>query len=212
MYSPSLDWVVQQVGQCRYNDHYVELADISNHWAKSSIESLVTKGVLSGYSDHTFKPDGPISRAEFVVLLIRSLCVPGLSADVVFTDVLEGAWYYGPVNAAYKLELVGGVGDGKFEPGTHISRQEVAVILSRLLEKIALIEPIDEHTQATVLGRHADGREVAGWARTGVATMLHYSFMQGTSAVAISPKLSSTRAQAAALVDRIVTLIRNEAK
>lgn len=50
----------------------VNFTDITNHWAKNSIETLANKGIISGYRDGTFKPDATLTRAEFATMLIKA--------------------------------------------------------------------------------------------------------------------------------------------
>ncbi len=76
-----------------------QFSDVSNHWAKSYINSAAKKGWINGYEDGTFKPDQYITRAEAMTLinkvLERRVDAAGLmSGYKVFPDNKENAWYY----------------------------------------------------------------------------------------------------------------------
>ncbi|MDW5300068.1 MAG: S-layer homology domain-containing protein, partial [Sedimentibacter sp.] len=49
-----------------------EMLDIQSHWGKSNIEYLIGRGSINGYPDGTFRPDGTITRAEFVKIALGS--------------------------------------------------------------------------------------------------------------------------------------------
>ena len=53
------------------------LTDISGHWAEASIQEAMNRGFINGYPDSTFKPNQPITRAEFTVMLVSALHLEG---------------------------------------------------------------------------------------------------------------------------------------
>ncbi|OME88558.1 MULTISPECIES: S-layer homology domain-containing protein [Paenibacillus] len=71
--------------------HEVELTDIHGHWAKENIQQLMSMRAINGYSDGTFKPDYPITRAEFVSILVRALNLKERSG-VIFSDT-KNHWH-----------------------------------------------------------------------------------------------------------------------
>ena len=80
--------------------------DISGHWAEKDIERAATLGWVSGYTDGSFHPDAPITRAEAMTLINRVLCrMPETKADLLdsmtkWPDNQPGAWYYLAVQEA----------------------------------------------------------------------------------------------------------------
>ena len=80
--------------------------DISGHWAEKEIERAATLGWVSGYTDGSFHPDAPITRAEAMTLINRVLCrMPETKADLLdsmtkWSDNQPGAWYYLAVQEA----------------------------------------------------------------------------------------------------------------
>lgn len=79
--------------------------DISNHWAKNYISTALANGWVSGYSDNTFRPDQPITRAEVMTMVNRVLHRAVKSGDMLdgmktWSDSPQGVWYYEAVQEA----------------------------------------------------------------------------------------------------------------
>jgi hypothetical protein len=102
----------------------VNFSDISRHWAKADINSAAEIGWVNGYPDGTFRPDQPITRAEFMTLVNRVLeRVPEEADDLLKNDMIhwpdnadQGMWYYLAVQEAtnshepeFKSKLVPGL-------------------------------------------------------------------------------------------------------
>jgi len=119
--------------------------DVSaNYWAKDTIEKIATVGIVTGYPDGTFRPNGGITRAEMTTLLVRSKGVATPSpTGRVFTDLPSTHWAAKYVEAGVKAELVKGYPDGTFRPSAGINRAEGIVVIARFEglkepEKIAI--------------------------------------------------------------------------
>jgi len=110
---------------------YKTFADIGSYaWAKKQIEVLASKGVINGTSDTTFTPQADITRADFMILLVKAL---GLTAEVTsnFDDVSEKDYYYEYVGIAKELGITTGVGNNKFNPKAKITRQDMMVLYNK---------------------------------------------------------------------------------
>ncbi|MBW7461089.1 S-layer homology domain-containing protein, partial [Paenibacillus sepulcri] len=71
----------------------VTFSDIAGHWAEAGIKQAAANGIIDGYSDGTFKPNGEVTRAEFAVMMARMLNLQGGGATLAFTDTgTIGAW------------------------------------------------------------------------------------------------------------------------
>ena len=97
--------------------------DYDGHWAESYIIEAQERGWMSGYPDGSFRPDAPISRAEFVSMLWRALNKPEPSGISPFTDVSSDAWYYDAMVSLYEAGVVSGYGDGLFMPSNTLTRE-----------------------------------------------------------------------------------------
>ena len=107
----------------------------SAHWAANYIGYMEQFGIVRGYSDGTFRPNAPITRAEFAAICCRfEKLTDGAAA---FTDVPASHWAAKSIAYAAKRGWVTGYADGTFKPGNNITRAEVAAVTCRLLERSA---------------------------------------------------------------------------
>ncbi|GEM_PF-1951068 len=107
-------------------------ADTQNHWAAQAIEALQGAGVIMGYSDGTFHPNQPISRAEMIAILSRLTQFIAPSSDK-FADT-QGHWASNAINAFGNAGIISGKGSGQFDPNGDTTRAESIKILIGLLD------------------------------------------------------------------------------
>ncbi len=117
---------------------------LRGYWAKDTIEKIATVGIVTGYPDGTFRPEGGITRAEMTTLLVRAKGVPTPApTGDVFIDLPTTHWAAKYVEAGSKAKLVLGYPDGTFRPSAGITRAEGIVVIARFEgleepEKIAI--------------------------------------------------------------------------
>ena len=115
----------------------------STHWAANYIGYMEQFGIVRGYNDGTFRPNAPITRAEFAAICCRfEQLTDGTAA---FTDVPASHWAAKSIAYAATRGWVTGYADGTFKPGNNITRAEVAAVTCRLLERSADKEYIRAH-------------------------------------------------------------------
>lgn len=165
-------------------------SDVQGHWAENQIADWMNRGLVKGYSDGSFKPNGQITRGEFFALINRSFGFTE-KAPVTFGDLAENSWAYDEVAKAVKAGYVSGYADGNIGASAPISRQEAAVIVARLL---------DLHSEA-VGTQFADASSFAGWAKDAIAAVSAADIMRGNSGK-FSPGTLITRAEAIVTLDR----------
>ncbi len=110
----------------------------TNAWYAYPINKARAHGLISGYSNNTFRPDQSISRAEAVQILNNALAdnegyIVNHNLDLPFSDVSSSAWYYNAVKAAFQNKLVSGKTFNHFSPNDTLTRAETATIISRYL-------------------------------------------------------------------------------
>lgn len=105
--------------------------DINNHWARTSIERLSGQNIISGYQDNTFRPENPISRAEFSALMKGAfqLQAQQSGADSRFRDVNANYWAQPAIQAAVANNLMTGYPNNFFFPERNISLAEAAAVV-----------------------------------------------------------------------------------
>lgn len=110
-------------------------SDIRNNWAKSYIEKLASKYIIYGKENSRFAPDDSVTRAQFAVLLVRALGLPGEKYDGRFRDVKGNEWFQanGELMAAAKYGIVKGKENGTFAPNEKITRAQAAMMIERAM-------------------------------------------------------------------------------
>ena len=105
------------------------------YWAANYIGYMQQFGIITGYSDSSFRPDTPVTRAEFAAIASRFEKLTEGSKS--FTDVPSTHWAAKYINFAATRGWVTGYSDGTFKPEDPITRAEVAAVTCRLLERSA---------------------------------------------------------------------------
>ncbi len=171
-------------------------ADLDNYaWAKEKIEIMAAKGVINGTSETTYSPASNITRADFIVLLVKAL---GLNAktDGNFEDVAEGSYYYDAIAIAKKLGITTGVGENKFNPKADISRQDMMVLAEKALRIAG--KDIDSGLAGDIAG-YKDAPQVAAYAQDAIAALVNAGIIKG-SGNKLNPKLPANRAETAVII------------
>lgn len=175
--------------------------DVGEHyWARDAIYEAVEAGYFKGVSDTEFDPEGTMTRAMLVAVMAR---VVGADVDndapTGFTDVPSGKWYSGAIAWAAENGLVSGYGDGTFAPYRAASRQETAAIFLRLLnlldKTLPAVQPQRDFT---------DVADISAFAMEAVKTMQMGGVLAGYTDGSFRPWKSITRAEAAALITRLM--------
>lgn len=109
-------------------------SDVSaDKWYNNAVSTLCHMGVLGGYSDGTFRPNAPITRAEFAKIAVSFSQANGSAVYSYFTDVKTTDWFAPYVTAAKDSGLIEGYSDGSFKPENRITRAEACAIVNRVL-------------------------------------------------------------------------------
>ncbi len=111
-----------------------DFSDVSaDKWYNNAVSTLCNMGVIGGYADGTFRPDAPISRAEFAKIAVSFTQNNGSAVYNYFTDVKTTDWFAPYVTAAKDAGLIEGYSDGSFKPESKITRAEACAIVNRTL-------------------------------------------------------------------------------
>lgn len=168
------------------------------HWAYDAINFLHWKEIVSGDENGNFNPESNITRAETVKLLCAAFGTePQTAAAQAFEDTPAEHWAFGYIAAANGAELVNGDENGAFRPDDNISRQELAVMLYRFAVKYGM-------SFEGAKPNFTDSLEIADYAKAAVGSMAENGIITGNENNAFMPQSFATRAQAAAMVYRII--------
>ncbi|MEK5252068.1 bifunctional 2',3'-cyclic-nucleotide 2'-phosphodiesterase/3'-nucleotidase [Paenibacillus sp. FSL F4-0125] len=168
-------------------------------WAQEAIQALAAKGIIKGLDANTFAPTKTVTRAEFITMLVRALNLTGSATTSSFSDVKQGVWYTDSIAIAVKAGLVQGSGDGKFEPGRQVTREEMAIMIANALKD--KLQPIDKNA---ALGKFADKSSIAPYAQDAIAQLTQLGIVNGVEGGKFAPKGIANRAQAAVIIYRML--------
>ena len=155
-YHPDAGITRGEVAQMLYNlllntshGNSVGFSDVSSGaWYYEAVITLADMGVISGYTDGSFRPAAPITRAEFVTMLSKFTGVD--SGNISFSDVSEGHWAYGYIVSAATKGWIGGYANGTFRPGQNITRAEAARVTNVLLGRSADENYVDANPEINI--------------------------------------------------------------
>lgn len=122
-----------------------------SHWAKYYIETLSAKGVIDGFENGTFQPDATLTRSQMAKILTKSFELTNL-ASKPFADVSSEHWAYDYVMALLASGITTGYSDNTYRPDNAVTREEMAVFVSRGIAKregIVLPEPLKKPANQT---------------------------------------------------------------
>ena len=102
-------------------------------WYNNAVSTLTNAGILDGYEDGTFKPDGNITRAEFATIAVRFFEATYDGEDL-FSDI-AGHWAQDYINEAANAGIVDGYPDGTFRPQQLITRAEAMTMVNRTIDR-----------------------------------------------------------------------------
>ncbi|NDO19046.1 hypothetical protein FMM68_05190 [Lachnospiraceae bacterium MD329] len=168
--------------------------DIAGHWGKSYIEKMNKAGVINGYEDGTFRPDGTVTKGEFATLIVNALKID--------TTKAEGHWATEFVNAAKAANLIAdeiAVATAA-DLDTKITREEMASMVSKAAayKKVAITD-----IQPVVM---SDFESIAEWAQDDVNNAVILGIISGFEDGTFRPKETATRAQAATMLSMLYDL------
>lgn len=177
------------------------LEDAKYSWARDDIGALAELGAVLGYPDGTFKPNQPITRAELAAILSRALDLEaGGGEDVPYTDIKDH-WAEGYIASLSSEQLLSFVDGESFEPDRQVVRSEIVQIMMQVIpvdEKFgSLLKDIDS-SFVDVTPDDELFKKVEAAERLGIIP-IHFG-------VAFEPNRPVTRAEAASMVRRLISL------
>lgn len=168
--------------------------DINGHWAEEDIKYLFDEGIVKGYTDDRFNPDGRVTRAEFVTMVNRSLELTK-EGEVGFTDVPEARWYHKEIAKAMVIGYIEGYTDNTFRPANPITREEAATIIARGFG----LEKLDETTVEFV-----DGDLIQNYAEGFVNAVAEAGYIEGYPDGNFRPQNNIKRSEASRILYKIM--------
>ena len=167
----------------------------SVEWARTAINGLAMRGMISGRDQYTFDPNANITRAEYCQILMGAINALNAKGESTFADVPSTAWYYNAVSVASQLGIVSGYGDGNFGPNDLITRQDMALMTyktAKIMNKS--LEPVNAEIT------FEDSHEISDYAFEAVMTLQKAGIINGMTDTTFEPHSNATRAQSAKVI------------
>ncbi|WP_052130209.1 S-layer homology domain-containing protein [Ureibacillus sinduriensis] len=171
--------------------------DVKGHWAEKTVSSLTKLEIINGYTDGAMKPDQVITRGEYVSILSRIFNVNG-TKPATFNDV-NGHWARNAINDFASAGIISGYGNGKFQPNKAITREEMVVILSRLIN-------LNDLPESSSPDAFTDRDAITPYAKDAIDASLQLGIITGQGGNKFNPQGLSTRAETMTVIINILNL------
>ena len=167
-----------------------ELPDIEGYEFEAEVRRLASLGVIAGYPDGTFRPEDPVTRAEFAKMIVVMLGLENAAnlmkgQAVSFSDVPATHWASGYINVAEMKGVVNGYPDGTFKPEGSITYAEALKMI------------------LTAMGYHEEGFVVLRWPTTWIIQAAEIGLDEDVEVLA---NLPISRGEVAKLFDNSLTI------
>ena len=187
-------------------DYYTDMGTYT--WASDAILNLTKAGIVTGYGDKTFAPEKPVTRAEFMKMVVNVFGLADITATSSFTDVDKNAWYYIYVASAEKAGIAQGYGNGLFGINDNVTRQDAITLVYRAAKYKQLATAQFKGSTTALKDKESIAtyavEAVEGLYRTGV-------FLDGTdpkSVDVLEPTKNASRAYLAVILNQLYLTIK----
>jgi len=169
-------------------------ADVAkSHWANEPVEALAKLGVVSGKGNGKFDPESTVTREEFVKMIVGAFGIESKDGVIDFADVPASHWAYEYIRTAYAKNIVKGISWDKFGVGSPITRQDMAVIIMRVVK--------DKEIELTGnASSFKDDNLIADYAKESVMELVAGGVINGYNDGTFRPEGPLTRAEAAKVI------------
>lgn len=174
----------------------------SNFWATNYIKYCYNRGLFIGTSATTFSPNGTINKAQITALIARFADYKlSEKSSVSLTDVNQTDWYYEYAKWAVENKIVTGKEFNGAEP---VQRQEIARMIYAYLQSAG---KVDKKADLKSAKEYSDSKSISSNCKTAVQYLRYLGIMEGTGSNKFTPDTYVNRAQMAAIMYRLSTII-----
>ncbi len=172
-------------------------SDVSqDYWARPFIERLSQEDIIAGFPDGTFKPQQPVTRAQFAAIVRKAFSRnSAVRNSRTFGDVPSKYWAASAIDRAYTTGFLSGYPDGTFAPEQRIPKAQAVISLASGLKLDSASSP------DSTLSVFRDASAIPDYAKNGVAAATQRGLVVNYPNVAyLNPTDVATRADVAAFV------------
>ena len=170
------------------------ISDIEGHWAEIHIKQMTSEGIISGYNDGTFNPDGKITRAEFATLIVKGFKL-SKNEGKTFNDTKDH-WAKDFIAIANASNIVNGYNETVFGADDPITREQMAVMIVKAAKL----------TSKADAKEYIDNQSISEWAKEAVATASANQLITGYTDNTFKPQTNASRAEAAVVLAKGINL------
>ena len=181
----------------------VNFDDIENHWASKEIKTLATAKIVEGVSDKEFNPNGTVTRAEFIAMVLRTAEIGAVEYRGGLSDVSADSWYANQIQAAMDAGLVDAhfIQNNAIHPEQPVTREEMA----SLINNIEVYKKCNIPEYEGILSQFSDGGSVSDFAKTAISNLSMDGIIHGYDDGSLRPGNTATRAEAATMLYNYIT-------
>ncbi len=165
-------------------------------WYYDDVAYVYQNRLFHGDSPTRFAPEDKMQRCMMTTVLHRMAGEPAVNYSALFRDIPDGQWYTAGTVWAGSLGVVSGVEPSRFDPFSHVTRQEIVVILYRYAQRMGY----DVSASANLSG-FGDAGAVASWGQQAVSWAVGSGILNGSNGLLL-PNGDATRAEVAAILHR----------
>ena len=177
----------------------ISFSDVAEDaWYADAVDYVVGAGYMNGVSKTEFAPKATMTRAMLATILYRMKGEPAVEAPAAFEDVAEGMWYSDAIAWAAEEGIVNGYSDKYFGTNDAVTREQLATMIYRYVDSLGLV-----FHDGVALDEFNDADEVSAWAVEGLKWAVAAGIVTGTPDGDLNPKDTATRAEAAAMLERM---------
>ena len=165
----------------------------ANHWARGFIEALAERNIIAGFLDNSFRPDEPVTRAQFAAMVRKAFNQSARRPAVAFVDVPADYWATPAIEEAYTTGFMSGYPGNVFRPNQNIPRVQALVSLASGLNYSA--------SNNTAVAFYSDAADIPEYAVSGIAAATEKQLVVNFPALQyLNPNQLATRADVAAFI------------
>lgn len=195
-----LEFKIKQLGKYTIKYADVSFIDVKAEWAKEAVESLAARGIMLGEAGK-FNPDGIMTRAEFIAMLMNIFEFTEENLSTTLSDVKGDSTYDNEIATAQRLGIINGRLDGSFGRHDEVTRQDMAVMTYRALVYSGV------KVEEKVSLEFTDLEKASPYALEAIHALQSYGILNGTGKGGFAPLTNTTRAQAAVIIYKIMSLV-----
>ena len=177
---------------------FIDANDAS--WAATALQTMLDRGIMSGYEDNTIRPNNNATRQEVAKMLVEAFSEVRAGAWTGFADVPAGSWYYSYVATAQQEGIIKGVSATDFGTDAMITREDLSVLIYRFLVNKGITLDTSANRAFT------DAASISDYAADAINALANAGVVNGYGDGSFNPKGNATRAEIAQIIANVLVL------